>query len=107
MNCKPEGLVYNYAKLKANRRMSMNKKRHILSDLDAVNKYQLKKNLLEQFPAIVIEIFVNLFGKMFQKLIHLIAFMLHDVISDVRCFVICFFKLMLRQAADFFCFFLL
>ena len=55
----------------------------------------------------MLHILINLFGKMLQELIHLFAFMLHDVFSDVGCFIVCFFKLMIRQTADFFCFFLL
>ena len=82
----------------------MNKK-NILG-IPVVDKYQFKKDLLEQFPAKMLGILFNFFGKMFQELIHLLAFMLHDLISDVRCFVISFIKLMILQSADFFRFFL-
>ena len=65
-----------------------------------MNKYQLKKNLLEQLPAIMVKIFINFFSEMLQEFIHLFTFMLHDFISDVGSFVICFIKLMILQAAE-------
>ena len=82
----------------------MNKK-NILG-IPVVDKYQFKKDLLEQFPAKMLGILFNFFGKMFQELIHLLAFMLHDAVSNVRCLIIGVFKLMILQAADFFGLFL-
>jgi len=48
----------------------------------------------------------DLFGEMLQELVHLLAFMLHDFIRNVRSSYICMFKLVVRQATDFFDLFL-